>query len=290
MWIDRKATFNSFIQVGQQFIKGMSAHTENMGISQVYDGLLAGSEQFIKNTDEHDGCNTVRLVLRVLDDGSAVVRTEAATVVVSSRSELLEAVEKALAGCFAEEEQEAEQPVKPEGVVLPVVVLEHVGRHPGVARAELVRKLVELYSRPSGGVSRAISDLIRKQKLKAVGSDGRHAKPKQRNTFLYLAETHLPFTEEHTVEEPAEATVTASDVALNRQKRHVWSGAIKTCESIGSLVWQAQHSTLSDQWSVSVIESSRYLTETESCNSESEIIAAVVEAANRLLKAIRDEH
>lgn len=257
-----------------------------MGISHMYDGLLAGSEQFINNTDERDGCSSVRLVLRVLDDGSAVVRTESATVVVSSRSELLEVVEKALAGCFAEAEQETEQPAKLKGVALPAVVLHHVGRHPGVARAELVRKLVELYSRPSGGVSRAISDLIRKQKLKAVGSDGKHAKPKQRNTFLYLAETHLPFTEEHTVE----ATVTASDVVLNRQKRHVWSGAIKTCESIGSLVWQAQHSTLSDQWSVSVIESSRYLTETESCNSKSEIIAAVVEAANRLLKTIRDEH
>ena len=158
-----------------------------MGISQVYDGLLAGSEQFINNIDEHDSCSTVRLVLRVLDDGSAVVRTEAATVVASSRSELLEAVEKALAGCFTE----AEQSIKLEGVALPAVVLEHVGRHPGVARAELVRQLVELYNRPSGGVS--------------------------------------------------------------------------------------------------VIESSRYLTETESCNSESEIISAVVEAANRLLKVIREE-
>ena len=138
-------------------------------------------------------------------------------------------------------------------------------------------------------MSRAISDLIRKQKLKAVVSDGRHAKPKQRNTFLYLAEEHTPSVEEHTVEEPVEAAVAASDVALNRQKRHVWSGAVKGCESRGSLVWQAQHSALSDQWSVAVIESSRYLTETESCNSESEIISAVVEAANRLLKAIREE-
>ena len=81
---------------------------------------------------------------------SAVVRTEAATVVASSRSELLEAVEKALVGCFTEAEQEAEQSIKLEGVALPAVVLHHVGRHPGVARAELVRQLVELYNRPSG--------------------------------------------------------------------------------------------------------------------------------------------
>ena len=149
-------------------------------------------------------------------DGFAVVRIEAATVVASCRSELLEVVEKVLVGCFAEAGQEAEWSVKLEGVVLPVVVLEHVGRHLGVARAELVRKLVELYSRPSGGVSRVISDLIRKQKLEAVGSDGRHAKSGQRNTFLYLVETHLLFVGEHTVEEPVEATVTASDVVLNR--------------------------------------------------------------------------